>query len=450
MQLGTDYTSTTSPQERDLHPGYVGIFYIPSQSTDAAGTSIPGLVPLYRLVKPSATDHMDSSIPGESGYNTEGAIGYIWSSGSAKPGISGLARLYDNQPQSANSGDHVTAVDSSPVPHPQSFPYYTLDSTPLGYGYARYPGTDRVQASVSASGVEIKSNVATGCAVWEWWWNGIEFINDYDYGRQLQAAMYPDYGSPRSALGEAGDQYGFGDPNVSNVDMAHPSPCISITTSGNSQSTAAVPLEWNPQNFGGGVDNPVIYPDVTIGKNMTLDWIGPDNIDRKWPLVLYQTVITAPPMSGSAVVEAPTAYLNPSFNQYYYYVPASQSFAAVSYATVQAVSGTTGYDVPGSGSGPQAVILASGNTPSSPAMGVFINSPNAGFVFYDNSTGGCTSPSPIGSTCQYSSNFAKWGVHYDGGITPGSWTFKTWIMTDTLQNVESYIVQLNTWGVTSR
>jgi hypothetical protein len=219
--------------------------------------------------------------------------------------------------------------------------------------------------------------------------------------------MSPDYGSPRSNLEETGDQYGYGDPNVLNVDTAHPSPCISITTSGNSQSTAAVPLDWNPQRFGGGIDNPVIYPDVTIGKTITLDWIGPDNVDRNWPVALYQTVITAPSMSGSAVVEAPTGYLNSSFNYCFYYTATTQSFTPVLQSIVNA-AGTSGYVPPGSGSGPQAVILASGNTPTSPAMGVFMSSPNAGFVLVDNSTGGCTSP-PAGAVCQYSGNFAKWG-----------------------------------------
>ncbi len=448
MQLGIDYTSSTSPTERNLHP-HVGIFYIPSQNKDSAKVTIPGLVPLYRLLNQSATDHMDSTIAGEGGFTTEGILGYVWSNGAAKPGISGLTRYYDIQPQSPNAGDHATVVDPSPVAHSQALSYYALDVTPLGYGYVRYPGTDRSLASVSGGGVEVKSNVATGCAVWEWWWHGIEFINDYDYGRQLSTAMYPDYGSPRSALQEAGDQYGYGDPGVLNVDTAHPAPCVSIKTSGSSQSTAAVPLDWNPASFGGGLDNPVIYPDVTIGKTITLDWVGPDRVDRNWPVALYQTVITAPSMSGSAVVEAPTGYLNSPFNYYYYYQATNHSFTPVSYSTVQAVSGSTGYDVPGSGSGPQAVILASGSAPTSPAMGVFMNSPNAGFVFYDNSTGGCISP-PVGSSCQYSSNFTKWEVHYDGGITPGPWTFNTWVMTDTLQNVESYINQFNTWGVKSR
>jgi hypothetical protein len=123
----------------------------------------------HELTNQAGTDHMDSPIMGEAGYNTEGIIGYIWSSGGAKPGTSGLTRYYDNQPQSANAGDHATVVDSSPVAHPQSFPYYALDSVPLGYGYARYPGTGLSLASVSGGGVEVKSNVATGCAVWEWW-----------------------------------------------------------------------------------------------------------------------------------------------------------------------------------------------------------------------------------------------------------------------------------------
>ncbi len=450
MQLGTDYTSTTDPAERNLHP-YVGIFYVLSGTSDSANNSIPGVVPLYRLLNSSKTDHMDSPVAGEGGYDTEGSIGYMWSNGSAKPGLSPLTRFYDNQPQSANAGDHATGIDESPIAHPQSFPYYALEGA-LGFGYARYPGTDLSLASVQGGGVEAKSNAATGCAVWEWWWNGIQFINDYDYGRQLaSAAYYPGGGAPvLNSLQETGDKYGFGHPDVLNRDTAHPSPCISLNTSGNTQSSAAVPLDWIPSNFGGGIDNPVIYPDMTLGKTLTLDWIGPDGIDRNWPVGLYQVVITSPPsMSGDFTVEAPTAYLNPQFNSYFYYTASSQTFTQVSTSSIHALSDTTGYQVPGAGTGPQAVILAAGTDPTSPAMGVFINSPNAGFVFYDESTGGCTD-SLSNVTCQYQSNFAKWGVNYFSTITPSPWTFKTWIMTDTLQNVEAYINQLNSWKVTSR
>ncbi|WP_213805776.1 hypothetical protein [Granulicella sp. dw_53] len=377
---------------------------------------------------------MDSTVAGEGGFITEGILGYMWSSGTAKTGTSALTRFYDNQPASPNAGDHALVVDQSPVAHPQNLPFYASEAA-LGYGYARYPGTDVSLASVYGGGVEVKSNIATGCAVWEWWWNGVQFINDYDYGRQLQAAMYPT--GSQSSLEEAGDT--FGTPDI-NVDARHPSPCVSIVTSGSTQSTAAVPIDWNPSNFGGDADHPVIYPDVTIGKTITLDWVGPDNQDRHWPLALYQTIVHSAAMN-EAVVEAPTGYLNAQFNNYYYYNPISRSLTTVPLLAVQqGTSAGTGYDVP-LNPGPQAVILASGTTPTSMAMGIFVNSPNAGFVFYDNSGG----PSQ-----QYGSNFAKWEVHYDGGITTGTWTFKTWIMTDTLQNVTSYIDQLNTWGLTSR
>lgn len=442
MQLGTDYTSTTNPTERDQHP-YVGLFYLPSGSADVSGTAIPGLVPLYRLLNSSGSDHMDSTVAGEGGYTTEGAIAYIWTR-AAKPGLSGVTRYYDSLAGTANAGDHATVVDSSPIPHAQILPNYSLDGVPLGYGYARYPGVATALASVAGGGVEVKSNVVTGCAVWEWWWQGIEFINDYDYGRQLSTAVYyPFNATPSNMLQEAGDSYGEGDPGVVSIDTAHPSPCVTLSTSGNTQVTAAVPLDWNPANstFGGGIDNPVIYPDVTIGKNLTLNWIGPDGVNRNWPLAMYESVVTSTTaMGGNFTVESPTAYLNYAFNSYYYYNSSTNSFAFIPSGKVTG----TGYITPGAASGPQAVILSSGTAANSPAMGVFINTKNAGFTLYLN--GSCTTLT--GAACQYNSSFSKWTVVY-GGPLASPWIFKTWIVTDTLQNVETDINQLIVWANTT-
>jgi len=347
--------------------------------------------------------------------------------------------MYNTQSQSPNAGDHATAVEVAPIPHPQALPTYHPEG-PIGYGYARYPGTDNVLAWQTGGAVTVKSNLAVGCALWEWWWNGLQFVNDYDYGRQMQVALYPLDGS--SALGEAGDAWGL--PDIA-VDARHPSPCVTFATgtspSGPYQTTAAVPLDWSPQSFGGGADNPVIYPSVRLGKTITLDWIGPDNIDRNWPVALFQTNIQTPsnsPGISDAFIETPTGYLNAQFNTYYYYNPATQALTQVLASTV----GSAGYNVPLPASGPQAVILASGTSPTSPAMGVYINNPGSGMTFYDNSSGL--------STGQYGSNFVKWGALYRGPVPAGTWTYNTWVMTDTRQNVIAYMNQLYTWGVVSR
>jgi hypothetical protein len=335
----------------------------------------------------------------------------------------------------------VAQACQSPVcPSPSVGRAVIFDPLDKNIAYLRYPGTDKVLVALWGGGVLVKSNLAAGCAVWEWWWNGVEFVNDYDYGRQLQAAMYPKDGT--SALSEAGD--GYSSPSIK-VDARHPSPCASFssapTGSGPNQTTAAIPLDYFPEKIGGGPHAAIIYPSVRIGKSITLDWIGPDKVERNWPVALYRTIINSPYVKV-ATVEAPTGYLNSQFNTYYIYDPRNKRLTQVALGDVRrATSHGPGYDVPLK-PGPQAVILASGAGPNAVAMGVYINNPNSGFVFYDNSIG--YHPGEEGS------NFVKWEVHYYSAISAGTWTYDTWIMTDTVEHVLSDINQLNAWGLTSR
>lgn len=450
--LGTDYASTVSSTVAAANAPYSGLYYIAASSTDVTGTALAGVQPLYSLVNSQGTDHMDSLTAGEGGYSTLSTLGYVWTSPGSQAGLSNIFRVYDSQSGSPNAGDHATAVEAAPIPHAENLAYYSPDG-PIGNAYARFPGTDNVLAWMTAGGVTAKSNLAVGCALWEWWWSGTEFINDYDYGRQIQIALYP--AGSNSALSEAGDQYGG--PTI-NVDARHPSPCVSFSTNLGSnspnQATAAVPLDFLPANFGGGPNNPVIYPYERLGKSLTLNYVWTDGVNHNWPVALFQTVINSAAATAAfpAVVEAPTGYLNSSFNTYYYYRPTTGALTQVPQTTVYCDtfgytptngcpqnSPTTGYDVPGVG--PGAVILANGPGPNAMAMGVYVNEQYTQFVLYDNSTG--TSGGQSGS------NFAKWEVRYDGGISVPTWTYNTWIMTDTLQNVLAYINQLCSWNVQS-
>ncbi len=317
--------------------------------------------------------------------------------------------------------------------------YYVPDGA-AGNAYALFSGKDPVLGLVSGGGIVAKSNLAAGCALWEWWWNGFQFINDYDYGRQVQVALYPAEGG--SALGEAGDVYGI--PSIG-MEARHPSPCVAFSTQRSTSSprqvTAAAPLEWCPEYYGGGPDHPIVYPAVRLGKALTLNWIGPDKVDRGWPVALFQTVIDSPAIQR-ATVEAPTGYLNAAFNTYYHYDPATRTLVQDVLADIRAETARgRGYNVKAP-AGPRAVILAAGTGRAASAMGIYINDPNSGFVFYDGSGGS--------STGQSGSNFVKWEVHYDGSISAGGWKYNTWIMTDSVQNILQEMNRLYSWKVSSR
>src|SRR5579862_2842211 len=105
--------------------------------------------------------------------------------------------------------------------------------------------------SLTAGGVTVKSNPAAGGSVWSWVWNGIEFINTWDFGREMQAALFTS-DAMHSNPTEAGDTYSRRADRIG-------SPVDSLSNRGNTQSSRAMPLEFNPQNFGGAAGEPVVW-----------------------------------------------------------------------------------------------------------------------------------------------------------------------------------------------
>jgi hypothetical protein len=419
------YTIDSYAGERGNGAGAVPLYYVAASQQDGKGHPLEGVEPLYRLAKVigSRTEELESTNPAEGGFGSPHVLGYTWTTAGALPGLVPVVRGYAKSAHSAHAGTHTLLGSANAANRAEAFDDYTAEGT-LGYAYTR-PHESEVLVTVAGGGITAKSNANAGGALWEWWWKGHQFINDYDNGRQLSMAVYTDAGN---ALQEAGDQFGGLDlPLVGR----HPSPTLFVTNSaGSHQSTRAIPLEWAPQNHGGGKDKPVIYANAKIGKELTLDWIGPDGVDRNWPVALYENRYEGPAFPV-ATVEAPTAYLNTDFTTYYSYDPVTDHLTPL----------TVSHDKKNvSGGRASGLVLANGPGPSAVAMGVYINDPNAGITLYDQS-------GPSGG--KYGSSFSKWGVVYRSGLAP-DWKFGTWIATDTVQNVQKYFHQLYLWNVKSR
>jgi hypothetical protein len=387
--------------------------YIAASANETNDTPLSGVLPLYSAAFDRANPHQVSPP----------TLGYLWTKEAAYPGMTELVRANDSDakiPKSSGSG-FVVMTDAQRGAQ-------TLRGCVAGWGagfaYRRHDvGEALVQ--ITGGGVTVKSNSITGGAVWEWWWKGKEFINDYDYGRQLVMAVYPETGQ---AIQEAGDRYGA----VSVPLYArHPAPTLYVKNlAGNRQSTRAIPIEWDPDSHGGGKDHAVIYANVKIGKDLTLNWRGPDDVDRQWPVVLYESKYEGPAFAV-ANVEAPTAYLNPEFSTYYKYDAKTDTLSEV-------VAKKTKVNI--SGGGADGLILASGTGPDAIAMGIYKNDPNAGIVLYDDS-----GPS-VG---HYGPGFSKWGIVYRSAVSQ-QWSFRSWIVTDSVRNIQKDFHQLYIWGVTSR
>jgi hypothetical protein len=107
----------------------------------------------------------------------------------------------------SGTGDYALLAPS------ESLPGY--NPQPLtAYGYRRFGNASEVLLSLSAGGVTVQSNEVAGGATWRWFWNGVQFLNHADYGREIQAAFY--YGTtPDLNPNEAGDglTFNFLDPS---------------------------------------------------------------------------------------------------------------------------------------------------------------------------------------------------------------------------------------------
>lgn len=287
---GTNKMTTPSSAEAALFPMVGQVAYVPKNS--ATGRS-----PLYRLYNGSS-DHMVSLTAGEGGYTTEAAIGYPWNAATKPAGTTAMFRGLNS------SGDHALMSDH------QQYTGYTVEGLGNAYSYPRF-GSQVPLLSLTGSAMTVKSNLAAGGVIWELWWNGKQMIDNYDYGREIQASM--SFQDSNALPTEGGDYV-----SNSNKNYMHGSPVASsantITTTSKKQSTRAVPLEWNYTSFNGGLaDVPVIYKDWKLGKDITLDDQGMDlgsgfNSLRA-QIMRYDTVLDIPQTLYGANIEIPTAYL---------------------------------------------------------------------------------------------------------------------------------------------
>lgn len=121
-------------------------------------------------------------------------------------------------------------------------------------------------------------------------WKGIEFIDRFDHGRELQTSVH--YGDVEED--EAG---------AINLGSAQ-SHLIAIRHKGNTLVTMVRPALYN----GGGLS-----PDTVISKRVQIGWGGFNNV------IDYKTSVTLTSGYTGMEVEAPTGYMPASFNAFYSY-----------------------------------------------------------------------------------------------------------------------------------
>jgi len=382
------------------------IFYLPNASQT-------GCQLLWRVH--NSFDHMDSTSSSEAGYIGEGDLGYPFTS--QVMGTAQLIRKYN-----PSTGDHALAAPGEAISG-----YY--DENFALYGYPRFGLNNEILLSNSGGGVTITSNKNAGGALWEWYWNGKEFINHADYGRLGQTSMFSSLlqNNTRANPTEAGS-------NVATIagkgPFAQGSPILDFYNSGTSQVTSSVPLDFNPGVWGGGNENPVIWRDMQMGKTITVNYAGLGAVAH------YQTK-TYQSFSGGEIIEIPTVYLNGDFVKFYSY-DADQNGGAGALVEISLPNANTyQYAYPAHG----GVIAATSD--GNFAFGIYAVSTSAGgtdsgFTIFNIIDGGATGPD--NNSCVKLNAFAF------GPFNAGWNGYSSYLISGTLANVAAQMHTLKIRG----
>jgi hypothetical protein len=293
---GTDRMTSFGPNERSVYPLEAQLYYVPD-------AQVAGETALNRMVNTSNTDHADA-VDVLDGYSLDEELGFPWSRASL-PGLSQMEEGFNSI-----TGDNAMLLPG------ENLPGYVPQTIPV-YGYPRYGDAGEALLTLTAGGVQVQSNAVAGGVVWRWFWNGMEFVNNADYGRQIQAAFYYPPNSGTYNPNEAGDYYSRADPTT-----AHGSPLLQFENQGNTQITRTVPLNWDPVAFGGDPDHPVIWSQIVLGKDLTL------NFNNMGSVAKYTTHLVLP-ASTEGGIAAPAIYLRASFNRYWTYDAPSRALMEV-------------------------------------------------------------------------------------------------------------------------
>jgi len=70
--------------------------------------------------------------------------------------------------------------------------------------------------------------------------------------------------------------------------LKHGSPVLRFENQGNTQYTRAIPLNWDPRQYGGDQDHPVIWDSLVLGKDLAL------NYQNLGPVAQYTTHLVLP------------------------------------------------------------------------------------------------------------------------------------------------------------
>jgi hypothetical protein len=269
------------------------------------------------------------------------------------------------------------------------------------------------QTTASNNIIQVSTIPSMAGAVSSLIWNGKDFINRYDHGRELQYALHLNHDGECYNPTEAGGRNDGGEHSPSSSQL------LALHVSGNIMETMSRMAFWmDPGEMNGSgcegrmAVNKTKVSDYVLAKRVTVGSHGIDHIVR------FQATIKAPEDIRQFQIEAPTGYLNGEFTRFY---------------SVDPIDGSIGTLPPQFGEYTDTGIIIS-TADGSHAMGAWAP-PLAGYsVSY--ASGYFASPEPQAATAKWSAVYRK------AGVPAGDYGFDTFVAVGSLENVRVALRQL--------
>jgi hypothetical protein len=280
---------------------------------------------------------------------------------------------------------------------------------PLGaFGYPRFGNQTESILSLNAGGVKIESNRVYGGALWRWTWNGKQFFSNLDSLRGSYDILFLN---------------GFTDYISENGDDCSHAPIVTAQNTGPTQLTMAVPLA-NPSLYS---DNPCLHPvvwkDVILGKQITLNFRG------MGPVAKYTTFVSLPGAIPAVDFYHPISSLGAEFNRYFFYD--AESADLQEHFIADACEGSEPF-FPNFG----GVILS--DPSQNFAMGAYaVNTSHGGSI---------TALNLLRHVCD-DGTYSRIDVIRSDDMPAGFSSYNTYFMTGTVQQVRGYMAALYKAGV---
>lgn len=163
-----------------------------------------------------------------------------------------------------------------------------------------------LETQTATETVRIGMLQAWGAAITEVSLNGVDYVNNDDPGRQIQTSLWDENANYLTSWGynpiEAGDHFYQGSPVLASALL----PDGSIYTK-------TQPIQWAPENFGGGPGSPVLG-DAYIEK-----WVSAVPGFNRVFKVHYKITHFGSDTHANKFQELPVMYVNPNVPNFFYY-----------------------------------------------------------------------------------------------------------------------------------